>query len=80
MKPFLPKRTEPFVFGLLVSGMMTFFVSGISTVLAAGFAPGLLGKWMAAWAASWVIAFPILLFVVPVVRRIIHSLVITDGS
>jgi hypothetical protein len=78
MKPFLPKRAEPLAFAFLVSGMMTFFVSGISTAMALGFSPGMPGKWLAAWALSWAIAFPILIFVAPLVRRLLPAIVRRD--
>ncbi|MFZ1814902.1 MAG: DUF2798 domain-containing protein [Rhizobiaceae bacterium] len=78
MKPFIPKRFEAIAFGLLLSGMMTFFVSGISTVLAVGLVEDIFAKWMKAWAYSWAVAFPIVLFVAPTVRRILHRVVRPD--
>lgn len=78
MKPILPKRAEPLVFAFLVSGMMTFFVSGISTFMALGLAPGMAGAWMAAWLLTWALAFPILLFVAPLVRRLLPLIVRRD--
>ena len=71
MKPFLPKKLEPIAFGLLLSGMMSFIVSTISTYLAIGSLSGLLG----AWISSWAIAFPAVLVVAPLVRRILKSVV-----
>jgi hypothetical protein len=35
----LPAFLEPFVFGALLSGLMSFIVSGIATCNAVGFAP-----------------------------------------
>jgi hypothetical protein len=76
MKPFVPKRHEHLIFGLLLSGMMSFIVSGISTILARGITPGLPLQWLGAWVPSWAIAFPAVLVVAPFVRRILHRLVI----
>ncbi len=79
MKPFIPKRLEHVTFGFLLAGMMTFFVSGISTVMAVGVGdPSFAGKWMRAWVITWAIAFPIVLFVAPAVRRIVHRIVRAD--
>jgi hypothetical protein len=76
MKPFVQKRHEHLAFGLLLSGMMSFIVSGISTLLARGVTPALPLQWLGAWVPSWAIAFPAVLVVAPFVRRILHRLVI----
>ncbi|MEO1745722.1 MAG: DUF2798 domain-containing protein [Pseudomonadota bacterium] len=74
MKPFIPKRLEAVAFGLLLSGMMSFIVAGLSTYLALG---GLdIGAWITAWLSSWAIAFPAVLVVAPIVRRILARIVI----
>ena len=81
MKPFLPARFEHIAFGLLLSCFMTFFVAGISTVMAVGAqAEGFLWLWFKAWMTTWAIAFPIILFVAPFVRRILHRIVITNHT
>lgn len=67
-------------FGLLLSGMMSFIVSGIATLRALGFtvaaaAPGeAVVTWLGAWAVSWSIAFPVVLVVAPLVRKIVARL------
>jgi hypothetical protein len=76
MKPFIPRRLEHVVFGLLLSGMMSFLVSGISTMLAAGISAELPLKWLGAWLPSWAVAFPAVLVVAPPVRRILQRLVL----
>lgn len=70
----LPARWAPVVFGLLLSGLMSLVVSGIATVQARGLEPGLLGGWMGAWASSWAVAFPTVLVVAPLVRRVVAHL------
>lgn len=70
MQPFLPPKAAPIAFGFLVSGLMTFIVSGISTYKAIGF-DGMLDTWMEAWFASWIVAFPIILVVAPVARWLV---------
>ena len=76
MKPFLPRRLEPIAFGLLLSGMMSCIVSGLSTAIASGVDAGFLIRWMAAWFPSWAVAFPAVLIVAPLVRRILKGIVI----
>lgn len=76
MKPFIPRRMEHIIFGLLLSGMMSFLVSGVSTALAVGISAELPLAWISAWLPSWAIAFPAVLLVAPFVRRILHRLVL----
>lgn len=76
VKPFIPKRFETAAFALLLSGIMSFFVSGLSTVSALGMGDGLLPAWMAAWAKSWLFAFPVVFVVAPMVRRLLRKLVV----
>lgn len=77
MRPFVPKRFEQAAFGLLLTCFMTFVVAGISTLLAVGGStPGFVGLWFAAWMSSWAVAFPTILVIGPVVRRILRRIVI----
>lgn len=61
---------------LLLSLLMTFIVSLISTVRVAGFSLDFPRLWLSAWALSWVVAFPTLLLVLPVVRRATAAIVV----
>lgn len=70
----IPARYAPVLFGLLLSGFMSFIVSGLSTARALGLMDGLLGAWMGNWLASWAMAFPVVLVVAPFVRRIVARL------
>lgn len=67
----IPARFAPVLFGLILSGMMSCIVSGIATFRALGAGPGFLGAWMTSWAFSWAVAFPTVLIVAPVTRRIV---------
>ena len=76
MQPFIPKRFENVVFGLLLSAMMSFLVTGISNVMNIGVSdPDFLFKWMRSWGTNWAFAFPVVLFVAAIVRKIVHGLV-----
>jgi hypothetical protein len=68
----IPRKLEPYLFGLVLSGLMSFVVAGISTWRAAGLVDGFVGLWMGAWLTAWLIAFPIVLFVAPLARRLVH--------
>ena len=71
----IPHRYAHVVTALLLSGLMSCMVSGISTLRSIGFADILLSKWMTNWAWSWSVAFPAVLVVLPVVRAIVARIV-----
>ncbi|RWN62259.1 MAG: DUF2798 domain-containing protein [Mesorhizobium sp.] len=70
----LPARYAAIVSPLVLSLLMTFVVSFISTLKSLGVQPNLPAIWLAAWGLSWLVAFPTLLLVLPVVRRIVDWL------
>lgn len=68
----LPARYASIVMPFILSIMMTFVVSLIATAKNLGFAhPELASNWMSSWALSWLIAFPVLLAILPVVRKMV---------
>ena len=71
----LPARFAPIVMPLILSVLMTFVVSVISTLKSLGPTPAFLATWPGAWALSWLVGFPTLLVVLPLVRRIVSLLV-----
>lgn len=72
----LPARTGHVVLPLVITFCMTFVVSGISTVKNLGIHdPTLLHSWMGAWGTSWIIAFPVLMVLLPFVRKFVFSFV-----
>lgn len=74
----IPARFAPVVFGLILSGLMSALVSGISTLRAAGLSEALPALWLGAWLASWAVAFPAVLVVAPITRRMVARLVRED--
>ena len=71
----LPARYATIVSPLVLSLLMTFIVSFISTLKSLGFHASLPSIWMSAWGLSWLVAFPTLLVVLPLVRRIVSWVV-----
>lgn len=70
----IPARFAPVVFGLILSGLMSLIVSGIATFRAAGPQEGFFDLWMGAWVSSWLVAFPTVLVVAPLARRLVARL------
>lgn len=75
----LPARYAAVVMPLVLSVLMTFVVSAISTLRSLGPTPAFVATWPAAWAISWLVAFPTLLAVLPLVRRIVALAVEAPG-
>ncbi|WP_298969016.1 DUF2798 domain-containing protein [uncultured Roseobacter sp.] len=71
----IPAKYQHFVFGFILSGLMSFMVSGIATFRTAGLIDGFLMLWITNWLPSWSVAFPTLLLVSPIARRIVAKLV-----
>ena len=68
-------RFAPYLFSLFLSGMMSCLVSGIATFRALGFVPNFGAEWVGAWISSWAFAFPAVLLVAPVARRMVAAIV-----
>ena len=71
----LPRTFAPALFGLILSGLMSLLVSGISTYRAVGFGEGHAGLWISAWLTAWLVAFPVVLVVAPLARRTVSMFV-----
>lgn len=71
----IPARFAPVLFGLILSGLMSLIVSGLSTFRALGLVEGFFAIWMGNWAVSWGITFPTILVVAPITRRLVARLV-----
>lgn len=70
----IPKKYAPILFGLILSGLMSLLVSGLSTLRAVGPVPGFVTLWLGAWLLAWAVAFPCVLMVAPLTRRLVDRL------
>ena len=73
--PKLPARSAVWVMPLLLSVLMTFIISLISTLRSVGMTPEMPQLWLGSWALSWLVAFPTLLLVLPLVRKATAAIV-----
>lgn len=71
----MPSRFAPILFGFILSALMSFLVSGIATFRNAGLVDGFFDIWIGAWLPSWLIAFPVVLVVAPIARRLVGVMV-----
>jgi hypothetical protein len=71
----LPARFNPVAFPFVLSIFMSCIVSFVSALRTVGFADFALSKWLAAWGLSWMVAFPAVLLVLPIARKIVATFV-----
>ena len=76
----LPAKYATIVMPLVLSIMMSGIISFVATVKAIGLPPDLFRMWLQAWGVSWLIAFPAVMVVLPLVRRIVGLLVEPPGT
>lgn len=73
----LAKKLAPALSGLILSGLMSLLVAGISTYRHVGFVEGYAALWAGSWLTAWLVAFPMVLVIAPLARRAV-SLLVTD--
>lgn len=71
----IPARFAPVVFGFILSCLMSGIVSGIATFRVLDTGAPFVTPWITSWFYSWAIAFPTVLFVAPITRRLVAKLV-----
>ena len=74
----IPKKFAYALFGLILSSLMSLLVSGITTLRAVGVTTHFLSLWSTAWIAAWFVAFPVVLVLAPLTRRLVDSLTRND--
>ena len=74
----IPRKCGPMLFALILSGLMSLLVSGISTFRAIGLSPGFVGLWTGTWLTAWLVAFPAVLVVAPLARKAVERLTATQ--
>ncbi|MFT4090033.1 MAG: DUF2798 domain-containing protein [Asticcacaulis sp.] len=75
----LPARYMAIVMPFLLSLMMSGLISLVMLILHGGLTSHLLPDWIRAWAIAWVIAFPSVLCILPLVRKLATLIVETPG-
>lgn len=76
----IPARFAPILFGFLLSGLMSFIVTGVATLRALGLAPDFIHAWLGAWGFGWPVAFVVVLGVAPLVRWMVAKLTVAPGE
>lgn len=66
----LPVRVFQPIFGLLMAFFMSFLMSGAITAINVGLPPDFLDRWMRSWGLAFMLAYPAILTVAPLARRL----------
>lgn len=66
----LPAKYLFLVQSLLVSGFMSFMVSGVITYLNLGFIQNFFSVWINAWLIAYAIAYPAILIIFPFAKKL----------
>ena len=74
----IPRKYGPQLFSLILSGLMSLLVSGISTFRAIGLVSNFSNLWSSAWLTAWLFAFPTVLLVTPLARKAVQFLTSKD--
>lgn len=70
----IPARFAPLLFALLLSGVMSLLLSALSTARLLGLGESFLRSWLLSWPLAWLFAFPSVLLLAPLIRRLVQGL------
>ena len=70
----IPARYSKILFGVIMSGIMSFLISGISTFRGLGLNAEAVSAWLSGWPFAWAVSFPIVAVVAPLSQRIVAAL------
>lgn len=73
-----PARYSHLLFGALLSAIMVMIVSGTVVLVNSGFNHDFFARWFRGFGTAWPIAFPTVLIVAPLVRRVVARITIAD--
>ncbi|UCU98178.1 DUF2798 domain-containing protein [Acidovorax radicis] len=73
----IPARYGPVLFSLILSGVMSLLVSGISTFRALQPQQDWVSLWAGAWLTGWLFAFPAVMLAAPLARKVVALLTTT---
>lgn len=70
----IPRRYSHILFSFFLSCLMSAIVSGIATYRTIGIPAEFASIWFGSWLTSWMFAFPAVLVVAPIARRLVSVL------
>ena len=71
----IPKKYEGIVFAFVMSLLMALLMSGVLTIVFTGLSADFIAHWFNGFIHAWPIAFPAILIIAPIVRKIVVALI-----
>ena len=75
----IPVRYSNLLFGAMLSMIMVTVISGAVVLVTQGLTANFLAQWLKGFAIAWPIAFPTVLVVAPMVRKVVARLTAGPG-
>lgn len=70
-------KAASLLFPFILSCMMSFLISGITTFKAVGLIDNFFSMWMSAWVVAWMFAFPSVLVCAPIAQKLVAWIIKT---
>jgi hypothetical protein len=80
LKPILPRRVEPLVFGLTLSGLTSCIITALATFSALGLSGPAAWRWLSSWPIAWALSFPTVTLLAPAIKRLSMSMTGADAT
>lgn len=74
----IPARYAQVVFAFILSVLMSFIITGVATYRTIGPEDPIIATWFGTWLSAWIVAFPTVMVVAPLTRRVVAKLIKTD--
>jgi hypothetical protein len=75
----IPRKYQHQVFAFFMAGLMSCLMSLVISIFNVGLVDNILQIWLHAWGFAFVVAFPAVLVVAPLVRRLVNLVIKKDG-
>ena len=70
----LPRRFAPLVYGVIQVAITTAVATAVAVYQSTGFVAAAPARWAAAWLAAWLLMLPIVIFISPLVQRLVAAI------
>ena len=74
----IDRKHEPVVFAFFMALLMSCFMSLVISILNVGMVDDIASIWLKAWGVAFAVAFPAILVVAPVVKRLVDMVLKYD--
>ena len=75
----IPKKYTTYVFSFFMSLLMSCIMSLVISIFNVGLVEGIITIWLKAWGFAFVVAFPTIVVISPIVRRLVNVVVDKSG-